>query len=408
MNQILYLLHPKQLVALHRQIEPNLAKLLYCFLPALIVDGLFAGFSAAYAYSQGGLAFVLMFVAIQSSLGFVGYYSSFLILRKSKNYLSSLLMLSMGAYALIYLTAGVLENSMLAVAVLAMGGVSRGLFWAGRQLAELECSGNATRDRYVSVLTAWTTLAKIIFPLLAAGVLLMFENDTQKLFLVLSGISLLLTKLMAGAPAVQPPPPPTLFKTMRKLGTGVDGAFFAMEGTGATLRTVLYISGVVAVVQSTTNYGFVDAGASALSIVALLWAAKHPNPENRLARVKASMLMIAGAWLCLLGSLSYPWLFALFVSCYVLGYPMLTSVKHSLVLGSLSANSSGDKANNALAREGVLLVSRLVAIALAGGLVMSAPSPQAALAYCVSLLLILAPLEYWASIKIHHRTMRGA
>lgn len=372
------------------------------------VDVVFIGFSMAYAHARHGLTGALLFLAAQYLLAAVGFVGAFVLMRAPRHTPARMFRAGVGGMLLGMLAVGATGNSLLGLACLAAAGGGRGVVWGARTWLEMHHTKRESREAYLALLQGAMTAFKLVGPLVAAGVMYASGENFQLLFAtigVLGFAGLWALRGKDGLPTPVPGPARPLQALMAR-SYWTTAPFYITEGAGAALRQVLFVSGTLSVVTSVSAYGVVDALSSLAAALCLVWLARHPGAGPSLRRLRGSLALVALSWLLLLGALALPVLLAGFVAMYAFGTPLLATVKSSLVLKGLTG-SGGAPHDNAMARQLILAVARLGALALAAALAGSGVAPEAGLAIVVGLVLLVTPLEYHYAKKLVQRAEGG-
>jgi hypothetical protein len=372
------------------------------------VDVVFIGFSLAYAHASHGLAGALLFLAAQYLLATVGFVGAFVLMRSPRNTPARLFRAGVGGMLLGMLAVGATGHSLAGLACLALAGGGRGVVWGARTWLEMHHTKGASRETYLALLQSAMTAFKLAGPLVAAGVMYASGENFQVLFATIgvlgfAGLWALRDKDELPTPVPGPARP---LQALLARSYWSTAPFYITEGAGAALRQALFVSGTLAVVTSVSAYGVVDALSSLAAALCLVWLARHPGAGPSLRRLQGSLALVAVSWLFLLGALQLPVLLAGFVAAYAFGTPLLATVKSSLVLKGLTG-SGGAPHDNAMARQLILALARLGALALAALLAGSGVAPETGLAIVVGLVLLVTPLEYHFAKKLVQRTEAG-
>lgn len=364
------------------------------------VDALYLGFSTAYAFSRYDLVGALLFLAAQYLFSAAGYYGAFVLMCRSEARPWQVFRAGVAGLAAAMLLMAVAPADLWGLSILAVGGAGRGMAWGGRTWLELAHTKGAGREAYLAMLQSAVLLIRVVTPLFAAAALYLSAESYRVMF-ALAGALGLLGWVLLSPRATLSTPPPTAANPFRALVSRTyweTAPFYVLEGAGAALRQALFVSGTMAVVGSVSAYGVAEACASLVAAGVLAWLSTRPTPGPSLSRLKYSLLLVGVAWLLLLGALNVPVLLGGFVVLYAIGNPILVAVKASLVLKGLAMG--GQAQDNAVARELMLVTSRLLALGLAAALVYAVRVPALGLSVVVGLMLALLPLEYWFAKRI--------
>jgi hypothetical protein len=368
------------------------------------VDVLFLSFAMAFAFTQYGLQGALLYLAAQYALSAAGFLGAFWRMQAEQHSASKVFRWGIGGMLVGLLAGGAVSSPAASLACLALAGFGRGMAWASRQWMEMHHTKGASREAYLALFQSVMTVFKLVGPLAAAGLLYVSHEDFHPLFLVIGATGLVVLLVLGRGEALETPAPgrPRPWQTLCSPEYWKTAPFYLLEGAGAALRQALFVSGTMTVVASVSAYGVLDAMASLAAAGCLAWLARHPAPGPSLRRLQVSLAIVGVSWLLLLGALHLPYLLVGFVATYAFGTPLLMTVKASLVLKGLS--SAGSAAHdNAMARELLLAVARLVALGLAAILASSVVTPTAGLQLVVGLVLLLLPLEYHYAKRLAQR-----
>lgn len=382
----------------YRALPGSLRQMLRTLLSVSALDSVLTGFALAYSYAHFGLAGTLTYLAVQFLLGYAGFWAA-LVRMRDPSVGGGAVMRGGTLASSLCMTAGALApDPLVTLGLFALSGLGRGHSWAERIWLDVHLSHDHNRDSYLSLLHAGLSAFKVVGPALAAGVLLLTRDDPQYLFLALSlGQAALAWRIRI--PAARPVPGPVQpFAPLLQASYWKSGAFYLLEGSSGALRLALFASGTMYVVGTLAHYGLVEASASALSALTLVWLAQHRGAADRMTRLVWAMALTAVAWLALILTTHWPVFLIVFVAGSALSTPLLTAVRHGLIVGGLAQGCSRYSPEcHMLARETLMLVARVGVLLACAVLATLASSPGQALQWGAVLMLAIMPLEYLAA-----------
>lgn len=382
----------------YKALPDNLRQMLRALLGVSALDSVIMGFALAHGYAHFGLPGAMVYLAAQFLIGYAGFWVALVRMRNPLVLGGSVLRSGMLASSLCLAIGALVPDPLLALALFALSGLGRGHAWAERIWLDMHLSHGRNRDSYLSLLHAGLSAFKVVGPALAAGILLLTQDDPQHLFLIMSlGLAVLSWRIRTPFPRPVPGPVQPLAPLLQA-SYWKNGAFYLLEGSSGALRLALFASGTMYVVGTLAHYGMVEAGASALSALTLVWLARHRGTVNRMTRLIWAMAMTAVAWLALILTTHWPPFLAVFVSGSALSAPLLTAVRHGLVVEGLSRGCARYSPEcHMLARETLMLVARVGALLVCAGIATFAQSPGQALQWGAALMLAVMPFEYLAA-----------
>lgn len=385
----------------YRALPDNLRQMLRALLGVSALDSVVMGFALAYGYAHFGLPGAMTYLAAQFLIGYAGFWVALVRMRSPAVGGGSVLRSGMLASSVCLAAGALAPDPLIAIGLFALSGLGRGHAWAERIWLDMHLSHNHNRDSYLSLLHAGQAAFKVIGPALAAGVLLLTRDDPQHLFLAMAmGLAALAWRIRIPLPRpatghVQPLAP------LLQASYWKSGAFYLLEGSSGALRLALFASGTMYVVGTLAHYGLVEAGASALSALTLVWLARHRGAVNRMTRLSWAMSLTAVAWLALILTTNWPVFLAVFVAGSALSTPLLTAVRHGLIVGGLSRGCSRYSPEcHMLARETLMLAARVGTLLICAALATLASSPAQALQWGAGMMLAIMPLEYLAARRM--------
>ncbi len=366
------------------------------------LDVVFLGFAMAYAFKHWGLPGALLYLCAQYITSAVGFVGTFIAMQSPDRTPAKLLRRGLGGMLLGMLLMGAYSPSWWGLLCLTLAGAGRGMAWAARQWLEMHHTKGEVRERFLALLQTGATLFKLGGPLVAAALMYATSENFGLLFGsvgALGFLTLWATRAQVGL-ETPPPGPARPLQTLRDTDYWKTAPFYILGGAGSSLRQALFVSGTMTVVGSVSGYGVIDALSSLAAAGFLAWMARRPKAGPSLPRLQFSLAFVGVSWLLLLGALKWPWLLAGFVAFYSFGNPLLISVKTSLVLKGLTSATSAPH-DNAMAREMLLVVSRMVALGIAA--VLAQANPHIGLLLVVGLVLLLLPFEYLFARELSQR-----
>lgn len=173
-----------------------------------------------------------------------------------------------------------------------------------------------------------TTLGAVLIPLGVAGVLWVLPGHPTW------AVSLVGCVFLSASFAVRPglthrPCQPFAAWPLRiSKGFWKQGAYFAFDGMGETLRGAVFVAGTMLVLNSLLAFNVATALSSALSAAALWWIARRQTHSNRLFRLALALTLSALAWVALAVSLRYAAAFSVYLALYSFSIPILQATKH--------------------------------------------------------------------------------
>lgn len=263
-----------------------------------------------------------------------------------------------------------------ALALMTVGaGLSRGLLYAARLWMEIHLEARVRRQRYLSAAEAVNTVAKIVAPLVAAGMLWWYPQDVRGVFVGVGILALLILSIPSERRFEAPLCRPLVLRAqLRYFSWSGNTPYFVAEGAAHALRLVLFVSGALAVVGSVKAFSLLDAAASALGAATLLWHSHRYAAPAGLPTLKKLLWVMGLAWMCLLVAQWWPVFLPAFVALYATALPLTLAQKAGLTLNSLE-QEGGAKEAAVLGRSLVLVAARS-AILLFFGWCTSSGSPR--------------------------------
>ena len=364
-----------------------------------VAESLYFSFSLAFAYLHHGFIGCLIFFGLQSAGIAVGYYGGLTLFARAPTRARHSLQWA-GLVWAASLTATGCFTGTAASAVLLSGSIFGGAAIAVKQWHELTRTSGAVRESYLLLAHSAGSLIRIA-SLACAAILLACVHGEANLFYVICGALGVVALLWAGPLEVAT----ALDARPRPLAALFDRAywhsapFFLLESGSGALRTLVSVTGALAIVKSASAYSTVEAGMSVLSATTAAWLAGRRSAGPDLGRLRAGLLVMAVAWATLAGALVWPILFAVFVVLSALVSPLVSAAYDSLVMQSM-ANPRHSLQSNAVARELILLVARGGAMAIAYALTRLVSAPSTMLLVVLALTVLLLPVEYMFARRI--------
>lgn len=385
----------------YRALPDNLRQMLRALLGVSALDNVIMGFALAFGYANFGLPGAMAYLAAQFLLGYAGFWFALARMGNPSVPGGTALRSGMLASSLCLAVGALTPDPLHALALFALSGLGRGHAWAERIWLDMHLSHDHNRDSYLSLLHAGLSAFKVVGPALAAGVLFLMHDDPRYLFLAMSlGLAVLAWRIPI--PMSRPTPGPVQpFAPLTQASYWKNGAFYLLEGSSGALRLALFASGTMYVVGTLAHYGLVEAGASALSALTLVWLARHRGSVDRMTRLGWAMALTAVAWIALILTTRWPLFLAVFVAGSALSTPLLTAVRHGLIVGGLSRGCSRYSPEcHMLARETLMLAARVGTLLICAALATLASSPAQALQWGAGMMLAIMPLEYLAARRM--------
>lgn len=360
------------------------------------VDVFYTGFVGAYAFTQGQVVAVLLFVSGQQAATLLGQWLAQRLMTRPAWPALRVQRWGVAGLAAALALAGALPvaPALRLVLLALMGGLSRGLSYGARLWLEANLPGGAVRQAYLSAVEGAATLLKLCAPLWVLLVLRLHGPALEAVFLSagLAALGLLAVRRREALAA-----PPTRAVALRALlhqtRWRATAPYYVVEGAGHALRLSLFVCGAMTVVGSLAGYARVEMLASLLSAGWLLRQVQRATAGPCLRTLRRLLLLMGCAWASLLGALHVPWLLPCFVAGYALGLPLVNAQKMGLTLGGMAGGEVPLEAS-LLGRSIVLALSRIATLLLCASLSLLGATPRAMLLGMVALTLALLPLEY--------------
>jgi hypothetical protein len=369
------------------------------------VDVFYTGFVGAYAFTQGQVVAVLLFIAGQQAATVGGQILAHRLMTHTPWPALRVQRVGVAGLAAALVLAGALPAAPAYRLVLLslLGGVSRGLSYGARLWLEAKLPGAAVRQSYLCAVEAAATLLKILAPLWALLVFRLYAEKVEAVFLSAGLMAGLLLACMRQERLSLPPAQrPELWKLLRHPQFWTTAPFYVVEGAGHALRLSLFVCGAMTVVGSLAGYARVETLASLLGTGLLTRQALRATSGPCLRTLRRWLGLMALAWLSLVAALYIPGLLLLFVAGHALGLPLVNAQKMGVALGGMTRGAVSLE-GSLLSRSIVLTVSRVGTLCCCAGLSLLGWTPRMLLLGMVGLTLALLPLEYWTA----HR-MQGA
>lgn len=271
-----------------------------------------------------------------------------------------------------------------ALALMTVGaGLSRGLLYAARLWMEIHLEDRVRRQRYLTAAEAVNTGAKIVAPLVAAGMLWWYPQDVRGVFVWVGILALLVLSIPSERRFEAPLCRPLVLRAqLRYFSWSGSTPYFVAEGAAHALRLVLFVSGALAVVGSVKAFSLLDAAA---------YAAPAGLPT-----LKKLLWVMGLAWMCLLVAQWWPVFLPAFVALYATALPLTLAQKAGLTLNSLE-QEGGAKEAAVLGRSLVLVAARSAILLFFWLVHLFGLSTSQMLVAMIGAGLLLLPVEYWTA-----------
>lgn len=362
----------------------------------------FFGLVGAYAYTHTGVLGVLIFIMVQQAFAILGQVVSQHVMYHKDIKPMQAQRMGVWTLALTLVFAGLapLPVPYLLLVLCVGGGFARGFTYGARLWMEAKIGHAGTRQQYLSMVEAAGTIFKVAAP---AWCLLVLFFTPHFEFIFLSAGSLFVVLLLvtkAGDGGFSSPGPYHLRALWAQKAYWTTAPYFLLEGAGHALRTALFVSGAMSVVGSLKAYAMVEVCASLVAAVWLFSQSRVVLSGPSLSKLRKFMLLLAAAWVCLLGAMWQPWIFPGFVVLYALTLPLVNAQKAGVTLGGM-VKAHGGVESNLMARSVLLAVARLVTLGVFIVAYLMGTSTQALLIAMSVTAILLLPIEYWTAKRLH-------